>query len=311
MSERSFRSNAAWVALGVGLALVIAALIYALLKVDFSLEHAKPWHAIVLLAAVIMNLLLTSTLWWAMTLSFDARPPVGFKKMFSLVCASALLNYLPLRAGLVGRTAYLKMKHKLPVKQSIVIIFTMVGLSALVLGGATAIIQLAPPDLQLGVSLVSTFVGLIVIPLAARGILRRKLKYGWAWIPLRMMDLAITTLRMWVAFRVVGYELSVTESIVVAAGGMIVALSGITPNGLGLREWAIGGLSSAAVPVALAAAVVDRAIETLVIAVAGLFALRNVGDLTSTEVNDEAAAVVEGVIASESPSDSASNGVSS
>ncbi len=295
MSKASFRSNAAWIALGVGVALVIAALVYAFLEVDFSnFKQAQAWHVIVLLAAVMLNLLLTSTLWWAITLSFDARPPVGFKKMFSLLCASGLLNYLPLRPGLIGRTAYLKMKHKLPIKQSIRIILTMIGLSALVLGGAWAVIQLAPPDLQKPVAAISTLVGLIAIPLAARGILRRKLKHAWAWVPLRMADLAVTTLRMWVAFRVVGYDITISESIVVASGGMVVALSGITPNGLGLREWTIGGLSTAAMPVGLAAGVVDRAIETLIIAITGLLALRNVGDIATNEVEENAGSAVEG-----------------
>lgn len=289
MPSRTFKSNAAWVALGIGVALVIAAVVYAILKVDLSsLENAQPWHVLVLLAAVSLNLVLTSALWWALTLSFDAKPKVGFKKMFSLVCASGLLNYLPLRPGLLGRTAYLKMRHKLPIKQSITIVITMVGLSALVLGGATVIIRYVPDELMAGISAISTFVGLIVIPLAARGILRRKLKHAWAWIPLRLMDLAVTTLRMWVAFRVVGYEIGWIESVLVAAGGTIVALAGITPNGLGLREWAVAGLASAVTSVALAAALVDRAIETVVVAVSGLLALKSVGDLR--EAGDEQSA---------------------
>ncbi len=80
------------------------------------LLNANPMWVIALATAVVGQLLLTGLLFWVVTLSFDAQPPVGPVRMIQVIAASSLLSYLPLEAGFLGRTAYLKLRHGLPVR---------------------------------------------------------------------------------------------------------------------------------------------------------------------------------------------------
>ena len=106
----------------VGLILVAAAITVALRQVDWSLiSKAGIWQLAALASAAAGNLLLSGLLFWTITRSFNAQPPVSFGKMLKLMCAAALVNYLPLRPGLVGRAAYLKLHHRLPLRKSVAI----------------------------------------------------------------------------------------------------------------------------------------------------------------------------------------------
>ena len=273
------RSNITWLALTLGVGLLVAAILMAALKVDWSrLGEAEPWHVAALAACVAVNLVLSGVLWWSVTLSFDAKPVVPFGKMFALVCASGLLNYLPLRPGLVGRAAYLKMKHNLPVRQSLWILGVVMSLAALVLGGAAAIVQFVPPAYQYEVALAAAVIVSIITPLAAGRLLKRKIMHGWAWVPIRLGDMLVNALRLWIAFAVVGQEISLGEAVLAASAGSFVALLGLTPNGLGRREWTIAGVTAASVgPIGFAAAVIDRGVEAIIVTVFGLLALKKVG----------------------------------
>jgi uncharacterized membrane protein YbhN (UPF0104 family) len=112
----------------------------------------------------------------------------------------------------------------------------------------------------------------LVSPLASR-LLGRTVRHGWTWLPLRVGDMLVAGLRLWLAFWMVGQPIGYSTAVAMAAAGLLVNLAGITPNGLGLREWLIAGLTAVALPLdsalGAAAAVVDRAIEAVVVAVAG------------------------------------------
>ncbi|MEX2214040.1 MAG: hypothetical protein WD768_07930 [Phycisphaeraceae bacterium] len=272
------RSNITWLALTLGVGLLVAAILMAALKVDWSrLGEAEPWHLASLAGCVAVNLLLSGLLWWSVTLSFDAKPRVPLGRMFALVCGSGLLNYLPLRPGLIGRAAFLKMKHNLPVRQSLAILAIIMSLAALVLGGAVAIVQFVPAY-QYEVALAAAVITTLVAPLAAGRLLKRKIELGWTWVPLRLADMLINALRLWIAFAVVGQDLSLDSAVLAASAGSFVSLLGLTPNGLGMREWTIAGVTAASVgPIGFAAAVIDRGIEAIIVTIFGLIALKKVG----------------------------------
>ena len=271
--------NLTWLALLLGLALLIGAIAMAARDVDWSqLQNAQPWQVAVLVLGVLLNLFLTGLLWWTVTLSFDAKPRVPVGRMLALVAASGLLNYLPLRPGLFGRAAYLKAKHNLPLRHSVLALFVVLGLSALVLGAAAAIAQFVPMRWYRHVGIAAALVITVLAPLIAGRMLKRKITAGWLWAPLRILDVLVTAIRLWAAFAVVGYDLSFDHAVLAAAGGSFIALLGVTPNGLGMREWAIAGITaSSAGPVGFAAAVVDRAVEALVVLVVGLWSLAKLG----------------------------------
>jgi hypothetical protein len=246
--------------------------------------QAKPWQMAVLPATVVGNLLITSLIFWVITRSYDARPKVPATEMFWLISASALLNYLPLRPGLLGRAAYLKLKYDLPVRQSVLILLIVLVLGAAVLLGAAAVVVIVPVVVLPVVGACATLVATVLVWGVAPRILRRPIEAGWSWVPLRLLDLSLGTLRLWVAFAVVGHAVGWADAIVLAAAGMLIAMAGLTPNGLGLREWAIGllaGMMGKGDPeetfaIAAAAALVDRAIEAIVVAIVGSFAMTRV-----------------------------------
>lgn len=287
MLRDRWKSRLKWAGLAAGVALVIAAIVVA--STEVKLEHlrqAQPWQIGVLLIAVGANLVLTTTLWWAVTLSMNARPPVPLGKMFALIAASGLLNYLPLWPGRIGRAVYLKVKHALPIRQSVLAFVLVMALSGLVLGAAAAITALVPRESQLGMAIVAAVLATFMMQVVVSRTLPRRTALGWLWTPLRIADLLVTALRLWVAFRVVGHAISYSDAVLAASAGMFVALLGITPNGLGLREWAIAGVTRASAgPVGLAAAIIDRGVEAVVLTVTGLWALQKV---SLKQVGDEA-----------------------
>jgi uncharacterized membrane protein YbhN (UPF0104 family) len=97
---------------------------------------------------------------------------------------------------------------------------------------------------------------------------------AWAWLPLRVADLIVGSFRLWLCFRIAGHPLAFDQVVVAAAAGILVSLLGVTPNGLGLREWVVAALAAVLAPVSsaagLLAALLDRAAEILVILPTGL-----------------------------------------
>ncbi|MEX0655040.1 MAG: lysylphosphatidylglycerol synthase domain-containing protein, partial [Phycisphaeraceae bacterium] len=275
MSRPTWKGVARTFGLLLGMALLAAAVVYALWGVDWTvLAAAEPSGFVLLAAAVLANLVLTGLLFWAITLSFDASPPVGPGRMVGLVCVSSLLNYLPLpRAGLVGRSAYLKWRHGLPLRQSVVIMAVVLALAVAVFG-VTAAMLLAFDDTAGWIAMAAALLALtLATGPVARRLLRRPVRWGWLWAPLRTLDLLATAARLWLAFALLGQPIDFEQAVLIGAASLLVKLAGLTPNGLGLSEWLVAALTPVLAPVetatAAAAAVLDRAAEVLVVLVAG------------------------------------------
>ncbi len=271
---------------GVGIGLLGLAVGYALAGADFAVIGQAPrWMFASLAGLVLVNLLLTAGLFWSVTRSFAAKPAVGFGTMSALIAVSGVLNTIPIvRAGLWGRAAYLKKYHGLAVRDSVVILGVVFALAAVVLGSVSLIVlvvsersvgrqAMAAAIMQAQV-LMPILAGMTVVsPWIASRLLQRPTVGAWMWVPLRSLDLAAAAGRLWLAFGVVGVELTWTDAVLLASANLIVKLVGLTPNGLGLSEWVIAALSAAMMPIetatAAAAALVDRTVEVVVMLVAG------------------------------------------
>jgi uncharacterized membrane protein YbhN (UPF0104 family) len=290
------------VGLALGAALTLAAIGVALWHVDFSaIARAQPWHWVVMILAVAGNLVIGGVTFWVVTLSFDAKPPVTLTRTTTLVAATALANYLPLRPGIAGRAAYLKLRHGLPLRQSLIIllIVTILG-TALVIVAALAALLLRSQGATAIVGVALAFVLLLMIitgPIAQR-VLRRPLVAAWSWPLFRAADLALASLRLWVAFEILGHPVPLSVALLTGSGGVLVSLVGLTPNGLGMEEWTVAALTAAtadlpdAAALGLAAALVDRAFEAIVVVPAGTLALRwlarEARDVPTSETHDVA-----------------------
>lgn len=274
-AKRIFRAclfTAAVVLLGL-------AVTFALGQVDLSLlAKVKLWVWAVFLLLVVCNLFLASMMFWVVTLSFDASPRVGLMRMTMLVTASALLNFLPFRPGLIGRAAVLRTHHGLPLRQSALILLIVLGTGTMV----TLAVGLCALFIDNPWLLASSLLGVCLVlsvltgPVASN-ILRRQLVLAWLWVPIRLADALVASLRLWLAFWVVGHSLDMRQALVAGAAGLIIAMIGLTPNGLGLKEWGIALITQAmaitTVQIGLAASLVDRSVEASAVVVLGLLAI--------------------------------------
>ena len=103
---------------------------------------------------------------------------------------------------------------------------------------------------------------------------------AWSWLPLRGVDLFVTSLRMWVAFAAVGRPITYAEALGVAAGVVVVNMLSFTPNGLGVREWSVAVMAGLIWPslavLGVLATLLDRAVEAVVLVVAGVWGMGRV-----------------------------------
>ncbi len=286
-NRRAWVKAAGWV---LGLALTGAAVWFALRGVDAGLPASVGWRTPAWMALLVAgNLAVTTVLFWSVTRVFPVRRTVGLRLMGALIAASALLNYLPaVRAGLVGRSAYLKRNHGLAWKHSAIVLLVVLVLSVVVsavVAGPVVVGHVVRPDANDAPADVWVWAAVGVLLLLAAGVNvwatrwlpsggARARGWSWAWIPMRASDLALGGGRLWLAFAALGSPIGYGEAVVMSAASLLIRLIGLTPNGLGLSEWAVvllsGLLSPVEQSVSAVAALLDRAVEVAVVVVTGL-----------------------------------------
>ena len=96
----------------LGVALIILAAYQGITEVALEkIINASRLELVGIAVAVLANLVLTAVFYWRITAGFDANPPLGLGRMTGLISVSSLLNYLPLRPGLISRVMFLKVHH--------------------------------------------------------------------------------------------------------------------------------------------------------------------------------------------------------
>jgi len=262
-------ASALWVALAHGEALQAAL---------SNARHASPALVLLALALPLANWLLISA---SFTVLYRPETRVPMGEMSTLVAAAWLLNYLPLRPGLVARVAYHKRRHQITVRRSIQVLVVssmLSGLSALVCSAVAILLPASAPPW--GVA------GGILMPMLAMlaGIPSERFRRLSLVFCLRYLDLLVWVGRYWAVFAIIGVPLSLRESVALAIVSQIALLVPVAGNGLGLREWAIGLLAGVlpafagaeGTPTGLAGDLVHRGFElggALLVGVPALFLL--------------------------------------
>ena len=124
----------------LGVALLAAAAYVLVLQRDdlarcWNAARAAPaWIVLATLLLPLVNWLLTSLIFWALTRRFGS---VGFGEMSMLIGSAWLLNMLPLKPGLMGRIAYHKAISGIPVATSL-----LVTVTALLSGGVGIVLAI-------------------------------------------------------------------------------------------------------------------------------------------------------------------------
>ena len=198
--------------------------------------------------------------------------------MLRLTAASALLNYLPMRPGLLGRAAYLKARHGLGLKQSFVILIITLAVGASVMAVTAALMLI---DMGAVWRYAALLIAMIAMSAASPWIGRIAFVPGatsaWRWIIWRLVDLFVTALRLWLAFGIIDQPVPFDFALLCAAGSAFAAMLPLSPNGLGLSEWVVAGLAEISTviegPAGLAAKLIDRVVEAVVITAVGAVAI--------------------------------------
>lgn len=217
-------------------------------------------------ASVLLNLVLTGLLFHVLT-SRVGR--VGVVEMQALIAASTLLNYLPLRPGLVGRVAYHRAANQIPVRASVVVLFQAIGISLGVAlyaaGAALASIRMGMDPRLLAIAPLPLLLGGFV----SRGLMRVILLAAL----LRYAELAVIAARYWAAFSLIGSPVEAMQAVAFACVSVITAMVPLLSNGLGAREWAVGLLAPVLSPYhmsrAMTADLLIRAVEVVVVSLVG------------------------------------------
>lgn len=265
------------------------------------LSEAEPIYVIGMFLLVAANIVINGVIFWALVKPFETARPVGVVDMTALISATCLLNFLPMRAGMVGRAAYLKNKHAILYRVSLVMLAIVGGGTALVfvlVVAATAWRQQLDALWWAGV-IGGCVVGAAVAPTLIRWKLRwtpglRAVPGQWfdrrpvvsrlgglGLLLIRVVDVFAQAGRLWLAARIFGSPIAMPAALLLATGGMFITLATPLPNGLGLREMiygamtrtGIGGEAIAGGRLGFSIGLIDRAAEALVFIVLGLAAI--------------------------------------
>ncbi len=258
---------------------------------DWEKLFSADWRGLAgVLGCVVIQFLCCGLVFYVISGPFEVgEGKLGVTGMQAMIAGSALLNYVPLRAGLLGRVAYLKRQHGIGYRASIWILILVSGVSVVVLG-VMFVVSLLIVDGDTGLLVMGMLLG--VGPMFAEGMIglgkggdvkrKRMISGVLQGLMYRFVETMVVAARLYFVFAIVGIEIGSREAVILATSGMFITMVGVTPNGLGLREWLygliaasgfFGGDVESGLALGLTAGLVDRAAETLVTVPAGLVGL--------------------------------------
>lgn len=255
----------------VGAALLVAAIVGVVRNeaIGASLQaawHSPHWDALALLVGAVLATQVLTSATFALLMRRHAR--IGFGEMNALVAASTLANYVPMQAGSIGRLAYHRTVHGVPVRATLVAILQAMAATAVATCavGAAALLGTAANAPWWAPALVSV----VWLPLA--------IEPAWRTFALvmvvRTLEVLAWAVHAWAAFRLSGWDIAPQTAIGAALVASAANLVPFIGNGLGIREWAValaapvlGGYERDA---GLAAEITGRAVDVAVAVPLGL-----------------------------------------
>jgi hypothetical protein len=252
---------------------LLAAAIVSVLRQGEALKPAlaavgrpQPLSLALLVGGVAANVLLTGVMFSLLTRRYGR---VGLLEMQALVASATLLNYLPLRPGLLGRIAY----HK-AVNQILAIDSAKVLLQASLI--SIALVSYLALAVFISAELALPLIGAVALPapLLLIAMVVPALRTISAAALVRYLEVLVWATRYWAAFQLIGAPVSPMVALTFACISMVATMIPFISNGLGLREWAIGLaaplLTAYQLQLGITAELVNRAAELVVIACLGL-----------------------------------------
>lgn len=269
-----------------GIVLLVGALWAAFSQDDGRVaEVLHTTHPAMLSLLAVLAIASAATVAASFWVGTSAYGRVGFDEMLGLVGLAWLLNYLPMRPGLVGRVAYHKRYNRISVRDSARVLAingvatltcsVHVGVASLLsVTDASVVLQglawVVPALVQVGVAWV----------LGGRGPARAIAPWRLvATVVLHYVDVGVWTARYAVASQILGEPISMPQAGALAALSQFAFLVPFAGNGLGVREWSLGlagmagllGAGEAGLMLGVQIELVNRAAEAAASLPAGLF----------------------------------------
>lgn len=254
----------------VALALLVAAVVAILRsaptieQVRAAVVHPDPIKVLLCVAALLVNLIACGGIFHALLSPFGR---IGRFEMVQLIATSSVLNYLPLRPGLVGRIAHQDVVNGIPLRRSAVSVVEagiVCAFSIVWLAGAVAVAQWSGMHLLGWIMAAMPSLGWCARRSADPTTAQRLLN-SLAW---RQVDLLAWGTRYWAVFGLLGVSLSPLDCARAVCIGGAANLVPFIGNGLGIREWAIGlageRMALWSTDVGLAAELLNRAADIAV-----------------------------------------------
>jgi hypothetical protein len=274
---------AAWL---LGCLLMIAAVWVALRDPALSEQTISHFHSgvarlgvtriLVLLCLPLLSLLLTTACFWHL---MRAHGRVGFSEMWHLISASWFLNLLPMKPGLIGRVVYHSKINSIPASTSVRVLIEASAagiIGVMLLSGL--LVRARIGSIWFDSAIVLLWLGVLVLGLWGAVRPRHPLARLATAMLLRALDAFTWVLRYAILFAVMDVDLSIDSAAIIAAGAQAATYVPLVGNGLGVREWVVGGLSrwlqtgdaAGALAAGLSADLANRLVEMLVLGPVGL-----------------------------------------
>jgi hypothetical protein len=263
-----------------------------------ALAEVDPWLIAGLAFTVFLStIFFPGLLFWLVTRPFVTTRQLDLFTMQGLIAGSALLNYTPVKAGLIGRVAYLKHFHGVGLRAAIVTHAMVVSIFLVTCTVAFFLTAWRPEfGLLWGVSIFGSFSVLTIVGAPLLGLLIpanvaadprirdsrfAQMIFLALCFAMQILALVATTVRWWLVFLIMDKPMSLADSWLAALVHMVTVMGG-PANGLGFREWVIGfavqrgffGMQTDLdLGAGVAASLVDRGVEVVVLVPLGLLGL--------------------------------------
>ena len=236
-----------------------------------ALRRPSPAWLATLPLAILCTFALTGWSLQILTNRVARLSTVGFGEMFGLTLASALGNMAPVQAGLVGRIAYQHQVHGIPVPAS-VLLAVQSTLLTLIAGGWLAVAIVVINQMQ-GASWLAAPMTYLLLACAMADPRWRSSAFTRALL-VRCVEVLLSAVRVHAAFTLTGCAIDPMTSLALGAAGNVSNAIPFLGGALGVREWIIAilapALSGITTPEALAAELLSRCVETLIVVTGGL-----------------------------------------
>ena len=250
----------------LGLVLLVAAVIVAVrgIDVEWSLL-ATPRAAslgLLLVALAATCIAIPAWMFWRL---LRHESSITLAEMTALLASTTLMGYAAGPLAPVGRVAYLKRVHGVPVRS---VVGAMIAARAATLAAAGPAAALVAP-----VTLLVTPLGVVCLwftarfsGLGARAVLGASVA--------RAIEVGVWGARYWVAFHVLGHALPPSNALALAAASTIAQSVPAFPGAIGIREWSTALAAvlidpTVAFALTLSADLLNRGADVVIAVVAG------------------------------------------